>query len=54
MNSSNTPQRALINEITGPGGSYLAEHIVCNHPKAEVHGVSRWRSSAKAAQSAAG
>jgi GDP-4-dehydro-6-deoxy-D-mannose reductase len=38
-------QRVLITGITGSGGSYLAEHIVQNHPGVEVHGVGRWHST---------
>lgn len=39
-------QRALITGITGSGGSYMADHIVDNHPEVEVHGISRWHSTA--------
>jgi GDP-mannose 4,6-dehydratase len=45
MNSNQPIRRPLITGITGSGGSYLAEYIVCNHPEAEVHGISRWRST---------
>jgi GDP-mannose 4,6-dehydratase len=38
-------KRVLITGITGSGGSYLAEYIVQNHPKVEVHGLSRWHST---------
>ncbi len=38
-------QRVLITGIAGSGGSYLAEHIVNNHPRVEVHGVARWHST---------
>lgn len=38
-------RRALITGITGSGGSYLAEHIVENHPEVEVHGIARWHST---------
>jgi len=31
--------------MTGSGGSYLAEHIVQQHPEVEVHGLSRWHST---------
>jgi len=43
----NTPsiKKVLITGITGSGGSYLAEHIVKNHPHAEVHGIARWHST---------
>lgn len=37
--------RAVITGVTGSGGSYLAEHIVRNHPEVEVHGLSRWHST---------
>jgi len=40
-----TFQRVLITGMTGSGGSYLAEHIVQNHPEVEVHGLSRWHST---------
>ena len=36
---------ALITGISGSGGSYLAEHIVEEHPAVKVHGVSRWHST---------
>ena len=35
----------LITGISGSGGSYLAEHIVQNHPGIQVHGFSRWHST---------
>ena len=35
----------LITGIRGSGGSYLAEHIVHNHPAVKVHGIARWRST---------
>lgn len=38
-------KRVLITGVTGSGGSYLAEHIVYNHPQVEVHGISRWHST---------
>ena len=41
-------KRALITGITGSGGSYLAEHIVQNHPAVEVHGIGRWHSTSAA------
>jgi GDPmannose 4,6-dehydratase/GDP-4-dehydro-6-deoxy-D-mannose reductase len=41
-------QRALITGISGSGGSYLADYIVEHHPGVEVHGVSRWHSTAAA------
>ena len=39
-------KRILITGIAGSGGSYLAEHIIQNHPNVEVYGISRWRSTA--------
>lgn len=38
----------LITGITGSGGSYLAEHIVTEHPGTEVHGLARWHSTTTA------
>lgn len=38
-------RKVLITGISGAGGSYLAEYIVNNHPKVEVHGISRWHST---------
>ena len=38
-------ERVLITGIAGSGGSYLAEHIVENHPQVKVHGISRWHST---------
>ena len=38
--------RVIITGITGSGGSYLAEYIVSNHSHVEVHGISRWHSTA--------
>ncbi len=38
-------KKVLITGISGSGGSYLAEYIVNNHPKVEVHGISRWHST---------
>lgn len=38
-------RKVLITGITGSAGSYLAEYIVNNHPKVEVHGISRWHST---------
>ena len=37
--------RVLITGINGSGGSYLAEHVVDNHPDVEVHGLARWHST---------
>lgn len=45
MNKEQSIKRVLITGITGSGGSYLAEHIVNNHPGVEVHGISRWHST---------
>jgi GDP-4-dehydro-6-deoxy-D-mannose reductase len=39
-------QRVVITGISGSGGSYLAEHIVDEHPEVQVHGFSRWHSTA--------
>jgi len=36
----------LITGIAGSGASYLAEYIVQNHPEIQVHGISRWHSTA--------
>ncbi|MDP2599830.1 MAG: GDP-mannose 4,6-dehydratase [Deltaproteobacteria bacterium] len=41
-------KKILITGITGSGGSYLAEHIVQNHPGVEVHGIARWHSTSLA------
>lgn len=38
-------KKVLITGIAGSGGSYLAEHIIKNHSKVKVHGVSRWHSN---------
>jgi GDPmannose 4,6-dehydratase/GDP-4-dehydro-6-deoxy-D-mannose reductase len=35
----------LITGISGSGGSYLADHIVEEHPEVAVHGISRWHST---------
>lgn len=45
MNKKNNIKKVLITGISGSGGSYLAEYIVNNHPKVEVHGISRWHST---------
>ena len=45
MNKSPTIRRVLITGISGSGGSFLAEYIVNNHPKVEVHGIARWHST---------
>ena len=34
----------LITGITGMVGSHLAEYVLENHPEAQVHGLTRWRS----------
>lgn len=45
MVSIHSLKKILITGVTGSGGSYLAEHIVCHHPEAEVHGIARWHST---------
>ncbi len=45
MDKNRTFNRILITGIAGSGGSYLAEYIVNNCPKVEVHGISRWHST---------
>jgi GDP-mannose 4,6-dehydratase len=40
-------RRVLITGVTGSGGSYLAEHVLRHHPGVEVHGLSRWHSTAQ-------
>ncbi len=45
MNKNRHIRCVLIIGISGSGGSYLAEYIVNNHPKVEVHGISRWHST---------
>ena len=45
MNDHQPITRVLITGIAGSGGSYLAEHIVNDHPEVEVHGISRWHST---------
>lgn len=39
-------KRVLITGINGSAGSYLAEYIIEKHPTVEVHGMSRWHSTA--------
>lgn len=39
-------KRALITGVTGSGGSYLADYLVEHQPSVEVHGLSRWHSTA--------
>ena len=34
----------LITGITGMVGSHLAEYVLENHPEAQIHGLTRWRS----------
>lgn len=46
MKDGRTIHRALITGIAGSGGSYLAEYLVHNQPLVEVHGISRWHSTA--------
>lgn len=41
-----TIKKALITGVSGSGGSYLADYIVENHPEVELHGISRWHSTA--------
>lgn len=38
-------KKVLITGITGSGGSYLAEHIINNYKKIQIHGFSRWHST---------
>lgn len=45
MVSIQSLKKVLITGVTGSGGSYLAEHIVQNHPEVEVHGIARWHST---------
>ena len=45
MNDRQPITRVLITGIAGSGGSYLAEHIVNDHPDVEIHGISRWHST---------
>lgn len=37
--------RILITGITGSGGSYLADHILENHPHVKIYGIHRWHST---------
>lgn len=46
MSNRKKINKILITGISGSGGSYLAEYIVNNHSNVEVHGTSRWHSSA--------
>lgn len=45
MTKSKKIRKVLITGISGAGGSFLAEYIVNNYPKVEVHGISRWHSA---------
>jgi GDP-mannose 4,6-dehydratase len=45
MKASRSFKSVLITGIAGSGGSYLAEHIVANHPDVKVHGLARWHST---------
>lgn len=45
MSKKNNIKKVLITGISGSGGSYLAEYIVNNQTKVEVHGISRWHSA---------
>lgn len=38
-------KRVIITGISGSGGSQLAEYIVNEHPRVEVHGIVRWHSA---------
>ena len=38
--------KVLITGVSGSGGSYLVDYIVANHPSVELHGISRWHSTA--------
>lgn len=46
MMDKHSPKRTLITGASGSGGSYIAEYIINNHPGVEVHGISRWHSTA--------
>jgi len=46
VDSPRSFQRVLITGISGSGGSYLAEYIAKYQPHVEVHGLSRWHSTA--------
>ena len=45
MKNERNISRVLITGIAGSGASYLAEYILQEHPKVEVHGISRWHST---------
>jgi len=46
MNKLRNIKVALITGIAGSGGSYLAEHVINNHPDVALHGIARWHSTA--------
>lgn len=46
MKNKRRISKVLITGISGSGASYLAEHILKNHPKVRVSGISRWHSTA--------
>lgn len=39
-------KRALITGVLGSGGSYLADHLIEEHPETKVFGIGRWHSHA--------
>ncbi|MBI3298552.1 MAG: GDP-mannose 4,6-dehydratase [Elusimicrobia bacterium] len=41
-------ERALITGVTGSGGSYMADHVLDEHPGVAVHGIARWHSTSGA------
>ena len=45
MREPRTFRKALITGITGSGGSYLAEHILEQHPEVQVRGIARWHTT---------
>ena len=46
MVTSRPISKVLITGVTGSGGSYLVDYIIANHPNVELHGLSRWHSTA--------
>ena len=46
MGDDRSIERVLITGISGSAGSYLAEYLISDHPEVEVHGITRWRSTA--------
>lgn len=48
MATPSAVQRVLITGVTGSGGSYLAEYLADHQPQVQIHGVSRWHSTATA------